>query len=79
MTTQKRTIVNTNIPKLNGLSELMGYAQKLRKDNNGELVITDIQLEEAIYALELEENNGFSMQIKKDLRRRQNVFGEYLD
>ena len=75
----KKNIEKTNRPKLNGLSELMSFAQKLRKDNNGELVKAEIQLGEAVYELQLKENNGFSMQFTEDLRRRRNVFGKYLD
>jgi len=55
------------------------YAQKLREENNGELVKTDIQHGDTVFKLELEENGGWSLQWKESLRRRQNVYGEFLD
>ena len=75
----KRKIEVKVRPKLSSAGELIAYAQKIRKENNGELVITNIQLDEEVYELELTEGGGFSMGWKESLRRPKNVYGEYLD
>ena len=80
----KRFITITPMPQLDGPAELINFANKLRKDYNGELVKTDIKSKaggktDVIYEMALTGNGGFSLEFKEDLRRPQNVFGEFLD
>jgi len=75
----KRKIEVKVRPILNSAEALFKYAHKIRVENNGELVITEIQIEEEVFDLELNEGGGFSMQWKESLRRPKNVYGEYLD